>query len=107
MVQDIEEKIEQLERERRRNILVVDGLEEKEGEIVQDLANKIFTDLQVGFDTNLCSAIFRRGRRPNDNAGNRANGKRGETNADRPRPLVIISKTTAEKGAVYRNLKNL
>ena len=44
---EIEEKIEQIEREKRRNILVIDGLEEKEGERVREVVDRIFEDQAI------------------------------------------------------------
>ena len=102
-LQELEDKIEQLERERRRSTLVIDGLPEKAGENLTEVVTKIFADLELNFDRSAYSAVFRRGRVQSDNEGNKVEGER----IARHRPLVIIFKSAAEKGAVYRNLKNL
>ena len=105
-LQEIEEKIEQIEREKRRNILVIEGVQEKEGEKVMEIVNKIFGDLNLGFGAEICTGIYRRGRNPSDN---RENNKEGAAERVDPirRPLVIIFPSVAEKAAVFRNLKNL
>ena len=100
-ITDIENKIERLERERRRNILIIDGLPEKEREYPKDPVNRLFTDLQVGFTADACTAIFRRGK-------NTEEAKVGQRdNRVRPRPIVVIFSSQSEKAAIFRNLKKL
>ena len=96
---DIEEKIEFLERERRRNILIIEGVTEKEGEAVREIVNKAFTDLQLNFDAGACATMFRRGRAPS--------GEKEKVNKGWPRPIVVIFHRQQDKGEVFRNLKNL
>ena len=76
---------------------MIDGIAENEGEITREIVNKAFKALKLGFDSGVCTSIFRRGRK--------ATGER----ADRawPRPIVIIFERQSDKGAVFRNLKNL
>ena len=112
---EIEERIEQIERERRRNILIIDGLIENEGERISEVLDRIFVDLKVEFTAKICIAVFRRGKQPSDNGANvnrtnereRADRAGGEGEYQRPRPLVVIFPSVAEKAAVFRNLKNL
>ena len=105
---ELEERIEQIEREKRRNILVIDGLIEKEGEKANELLDGILKDLKEEFAANVCTAVFRRGKAPTDNgerpAANHNNAQEYEV---RPRRLVVIFPSVAEKAAVFRNLKNL
>ena len=102
---EIGDKIDQIERERRRNTLVIDGLNEKEGERASDILDKIFEDLKVGFKANICMAAFRRGKRPSDNTANQTEDN--HFRADRPRPLVVIFPSVNDKASVFCNLKNL
>ena len=101
---EIEERIEFLERERRRNILVIDGLSENEGENTRDLVNKAFGDLGLNFDSGVCTSVYRRGK------GRKQNEERGhaeERRPERPRPLIVTFQRQQEKAEVFRNLKNL
>ena len=38
---------------------------------MKELVNRIFSDLKVEFDAGVCSGIFKRGKRPGDNARKR------------------------------------
>ena len=107
---EIEDRIEQLERERRRNILVIDGLEEKEGERAEDVMSRILGDLKVDYTVNIYTAIFRRGKAPSNNktGGTAAvNNNRQGAGQLRPRPLVVVFPSGHEKSAIFRNLRNL
>ena len=109
---ELEDKIEQIERERRRNILVIDGLLEREGERTTEVLKKVFNDPKVEFTTNVCTAIFRRGKPLSDNGARPGEGRgnvnnRPEIGDRRPRPLVVIFSSVTEKAAIFRNLKNL
>ena len=99
---EIEDRIEQLERERRRNVLLIEGVKEKEREIVKEVVNKAFEDLQVGFDSGVCVSVFRRGRFQN---GDAENGKGRDR--PRPRPIVVIFQRQQDKSEIFRNLKRL
>ena len=101
---ELEDKIERIERDKRRNILVIEGLPEKDGEVTRGLIEKTFTDLQLGFKAGDCVAIFRRGKeKPGDN---KEGGARQERRA-KGRPVVVILLSANEKAAVFRSLKNL
>ena len=103
---EIEEKIELLEIEKRCNILVIDGLEAKIGERVIEVVSRIFKDLELAFDAEMCTGIYRRGKNPGDKRDVNKDGAEDKTNPSQ-RPLVIIFPTVAEKASVFRNLKNL
>ena len=90
-------------REKRRSTLVVEGLEEKEGEKIEEVVDTILTDLKVGFNAGVCMAIFRRGKR---NLGNNK-GQRDRERERQPRPIVIIFQSHSDKAAIFKNLKNL
>ena len=109
---ELEDKIKQIERKRRRNILIIEGLEEKEGERANIVLDKIFEDLNVGYKADICTAVFRRGKGVSDKenkTGANRTGNNGRNDAEfhRPRPLVVIFPSVAEKAAIFRNLKNL
>ena len=93
---EVEHKVELLKRERRRNILIIDGIAEKEGEKVKEVVGKAFEDLQVQFGTGICSAIFRRGKPPKEVKAH-----------TRPRQIVVIFHRQHGKGEIFRNLSKL
>ena len=99
---EVEDKIERLERERRRNVLVIDGLPEEEREQLDVTVDKIFSDLQTGITSRACTAIFRRGKQ--QKVGD--NG-RGQNETVRVRPVIVIFPSAAEKSAIFRNLRKL
>ena len=101
---DLEEKIERIERERRRNILVLDGIVEKEGENTSTIVDKAFSDLQVGFKARDCTAVFRRGKKPK---GDNQEGGAATNSRPRERPVIVILPSANEKAAIFRNLKHL
>ena len=103
-ITDLEDKIERLEREKRRNILVIEGLKEQNGEVTSVLVDKALSDLQVGFKSRDCTAIFRRGKVAvgDDKEGEAANGNRA-----RGRPIIVILPSANEKADIFRHLKNL
>ena len=104
-INEIEEKIERIEREKRRSTLIIEGLKETEGEIISTLVDKALTDLKVGFRSKDCTAIFRRGGRKD------VSDKKEETGARekriRIRPIVVFLPSANEKAEIFRNLKNL
>ena len=76
---------------------------------MRGVADRIFTDLQLNFNADICTGIYRRGKAPGDNGenNNRARGAATDRTITARRPLVIIFPSVAEKAAVFRNLKNL
>ena len=97
---EIEWKVELLERERRRNVLIIDGVNEEERENTRAIVSKAFEDLEVNFDAGVCAAIFRRGKKPTGE-------KAGAADRSRPRPIVVTFQRQQEKGEIFRHLKNL
>ena len=101
---ELEDKIERIERDKRRTTLVIDGIPEKEGEVVSAIIDRIFVDHTVGFKSGACAAIYRRGKpHTGDNRGNRTE----RDDRARPRPIVIVFHTHSDKATVFKNLKNL
>ena len=60
---ELEAKIEQLEREKRRTTLIIDGVQEEQGEDTADIVDQIFEDIGVDYTKRLVVNIYRRGRR--------------------------------------------
>ena len=64
------------------------------------------------FEASVCTGIFRRGKWGGDKTGNKGEAARDEDDGprydnSRPRPLVVIFPSVAEKAAIFRNLRNL
>ena len=55
---EVEAKIERIERERRRNTLIIDGVTEKVGEVTATILDNLCKDLQIGVNAGSCTAIF-------------------------------------------------
>ena len=55
-------RIEQLERDKRRSSLVINWVEEKEDEDVSEIIERKFEDVGVDFKTHVCINIYHRGR---------------------------------------------
>ena len=98
---DLENKIEQLERDRRRSSLVIDGVKEEEDEDVADIVKAVFEDAGVDFKTRVCINIYRRGK-----VNNRGGDQEGAAQR-RPRPIVVVFLRHTEKAKFFGNLKNL
>ena len=99
---ELENRIEQLEREKRKSTLIIDGVEEREDEDPAEIVEDIFRDVGVDYKTRVCINIFRRGRQ----ARKQQNGPEGESRT-RPRPIVVVFLRQTEKALFFRNLKNL
>ena len=124
---DIERKIEELERDRRRNLLLIEGVQEEEGESVAEIVDRLFIDLKVSFDTSVCDRLFRRGKRSQGTGDRRAgNGNRAGTAAAQGvnnvagaqrnnrgdaaftrRPIVIGFVKQVHKAEFFSHLSNL
>ena len=61
---EIEEKIEYLERERRKNMLLIEGVPEDSKVPSPEIVETLFADLKLNFDTHVCDRIYRRGKEP-------------------------------------------
>ena len=108
---DLERQIEQLERDKRRNLIIIEGVEEDENNPSPEIVELLFQDLKVGFDTPVCDRVYRRGKVPPKEEdklqpeGATVNkNKRGE---GKPRPIVVGFKLLSDKIQVYKHLKNL
>ena len=106
---EVERKIEQLERDKRKNIIVIEGVIEDGKTSSPEIVELLFQDLKVGYDTMVCDRIYRRGKNPPATGENRQpeaanNNKRGER---RPRPIVVGFKQLSDKIEIFKHLKNL
>ena len=105
----LEEKIEQLERDKRRNIIIIEGVIETEELPSPEVVDKFFNDLKVSLDITVCDRIYRRGKEPQRTSNvtkpevDIGRGKR----TSRPRPIVVRFKQFGDKIQVYKHLKNL
>ena len=110
---DVERRIEQLEREKRRNIMIIEGVLEKEGVFSPGIVDELFVDLKLDFDSLVCERIHRRGKAPPgpsgfaaDHTGSNDRAPKHKVNT-RPRPIVVGFLKSADKSKVFRNLSNL
>ena len=99
---ELENRIEQLECEKRKTTLVIDGLEEGDNEDLTDLVDAIFRDVGVDYNTRVCVNIYRRGRR-----ARKHDRQEQQEGPKRPRPVVVVFLRQTEKAQFFRNLKNL
>ena len=101
---DVEDKIEKLERERRKTTLIIDGVEESETEDITKTVDNIFQDVGVSYSTKASVKIYRKGRLTALTGGRypAAEGRRR-----RPRAIVVVFLRQTEKAELFRNLKNL
>ena len=99
---ELESKIEQLEREKRKTTLIIDGVKEGDTEDPADIVEAVFKDVGVDYTTRVCVNLYRRGRRPRTTKENRDQEEQG-----RPRPIVVVFLRQTEKAQFFRNLKNL
>ena len=101
---DVEDKIEQLERDKRRSTLIIEGVHEVEGESVSEIVDGIFKDVGVSYTTRACVNIFRRGARVTDGRQQTASRQAARSG---PRPIVVVFLRQTEKRELFGNLKNL
>ena len=106
---DLETKIEQLEQEKRRITLIIEGVKEQEDEDIVETVENIFKATGVDYNTRVCINVYRRGRKPRDDHERRQSGQQQQQQTDRarPRPIVIVYLRQTEKGEIFSNLKNL
>ena len=104
-ITDVEDKIENLERERRKTTLIIDGVEESTTEDTTEIVERIFKDIGVTYNTRVRTNVYRRGKP--------STGRKHATDSDarvskqRPQPIVVVFLRQSEKGDLFRNLKNL
>ena len=99
---DLEHRIDQLEREKRKSKLIINGVREREEEDTAEIVEKIFADVGVDYKTRVCINIFRRGRHVRKQQDGKDKDKQS-----RPRPIVVVFLRQTEKSKFFKNLKNL
>ena len=109
---ELEDKIEMIERERRRNIIIVEGVQESEDKPSPEVIEELFMDLKVDMDSTVCDRIYRRGKRASETSNNdgpevAANHNKDRRQVRQVRPIVVSFKLFADKLEVFRHLKNL
>ena len=108
---ELELKIEQLERERRRNFMIIEGVEDDEVTTSPEIVDQLFADLKLDFDSHVCDRVYRKGRRSPEPsavaAGQTGNGNGAKAQNNRPKPIVVGFMRPIEKAKVFKNLKNL
>ena len=108
----MEQKIEQLERERRRNIIIVEGVPEVEGQSSPEVIEELFADLKVDFDTLVCNRLHRVGKLPPGTGEGQKpevaiNGRSDRKKPSKHRAILVSFKKFEDKIKVYRHVKNL
>ena len=90
---EMEEKIEQLEREKRKKTILIEGVQESAENTPENIIIDLFRD--IGLERGICDvdSFYRRGRL------NEANS--------RPRPIVITFVRMTDKILLFRNLYKL
>ena len=91
---ELEQKIEFLERDKRRNNIIIEGVPESEDNPSPEIVEEFFADLKVSFDTTVCDRIYRKGKAAqgtsdgsNPEAAHRNVGN--NKGAARVRPIVV------------------
>ena len=105
-ITDIEYKLEKLEREKKRTTPIIDRVNEVDGEITSMIVDRSLADLQVGFTSADCTAVFHR-RKGKKEVGDYKEGARVDENNLRVRSILVILPSPNETAAIFRNLKNL
>ena len=110
---DLEQKVENFERERRRNVIIIEGVLEREDKHSPEVVDELLADLKVGFDSMVCDRIYRRGKGSRETSdGDKPEAAAGHNNKSRRegnviRPIVVSFRSFESKLAVYKHLKNL
>ena len=97
---EIENKIERIEK--RMNTLIIDGVQEKDGEVTASIVDDLCKDLQIRINASSCVAIFRRGKVGDNREDGGARPQRPGADGvrARPRPIVVIFPTANEKAEI-------
>ena len=61
-LQAAEKRLEEQERESRRRYMLIEGVQEGKDEIVNDIVGDLFNSLRVGFGSERCDRVQRRGK---------------------------------------------
>ena len=108
---EVEKKIEQLERDKRKKIIVVEGVPESEESPSPEIIDELFRDLKVEFDTLVCDRIHRRGKQPQGTGDGRkpeaAENNKVRRREKRHRPIIVGFKELGDKIQIYKHIKNL
>ena len=108
---ELENRIEMLERDKRRCLIVVEGVAEVANKPSPEIIEELLLDLKIDLDTQACDRIYRRGREPRapDQDKQEVADKHGRRNGReiKPRPIVVGFKSFEDKKQVYKHLKNL
>ena len=92
-IKKLEDRVEQLEMEKRAHNLIIDGCSEDPNENIRAKVGEIFGDLELDFGVDRCDSIHRLGpRRPG---------------IDRPRPILVVFPFLRLKSQVFRNAHKL
>ena len=94
---ELEDKIEQLEREKRKKTILIEGVKETPENSPENIIIDLFRDIEVERGIGDIDAFFRRGKIPEANANVSA----------RPRPIVITFIRLSDKVLLFRNLHKL
>ena len=107
---DIEDKIDQLERERRKNTMIIEGVPDSETPS-PEIIDELFADLKLDIDSRVCDRVYRKGRSGTGTSAFTAEQARSagkpHVNNPKPRPIVVGFARPSDKAKVFRNLINL
>ena len=95
-IHSMEIKLEEQIRDGRRKYMLVEGVPESKNEVTEEIIAELFDCLQVGFSTERCDRVQRRGK-PIAPQGRAA----------KPRPIIISFIRVNDKSAIFKGLKNL
>ena len=104
---ELEIRIEQLERERRKNIMLIEGVVEDEGTSSPEIVDQLFLDLKLDFDSHVCDRVYREGKSASGTSSVAAERTGSSTRNNKPRTIVVGFMRPIEKSKVFRNLANL
>ena len=108
---DVEKKIERLEREKRKNLIIIEGVPESEENPSPEIVDLLFRDLKLDFDTLVCDRIYRRGKAPpGTGEGAKPEVAPEARTGHKPRKhrvIVVGFKELSDKIQVYKHVKNL
>ena len=108
---ELEDKIELLERDKRRNVIVMEGVQESEDKPSPEIVEEFFADLKLDLDTTACDRVYRRGKAPPGPSNNEkpevVDNNKQPRGPRRPRPIIVSFKQFSDKIRVYKHLRNL
>ena len=108
---EMEKKIEQLEREKRKKIIIIEGVPESADDPSPEIVNRLFRDLKVDFDTLVCDRIHRRAKETQGTGDGRgpeaANNNNTRRRGPKHRPIVVGFRELENKIQIFKHIKNL